>query len=116
MWPDLPRSDVILPSDLTALHFGAFHDGTLVGVGSFFLEGQSCQLRKLAVEPQFQGKGAAGQLLTVAMQYLQTQGCTKIWCDARVSASAFYVRNGFQLGTRVFQKSGLDYVVATREF
>ncbi|MEP6021469.1 MAG: GNAT family N-acetyltransferase [Paracoccaceae bacterium] len=111
----MPRSDMILPSDLTALHFGAFHEGTLVGVGSFFQDAQSYRLRKLAVEPEFQGKGAAGQLLSVAMQHLQSRGCTKIWCDARVSASAFYARNGFQLGTKVFQKKGLDYVLATRD-
>ena len=115
MWPDLPKTDMTLQGDLTAVHFGAFHDGRLVGVGSFFQEAQSYRLRKLAVEPEFQGKGAAGQLLSVAMQHLQSQGCTKIWCDARVSASAFYARNGFQLGTKVFQKKGLDYVLATRD-
>ena len=113
MWPDRPRSDVLLPGDQDALHFGAILSGTLIGVGSFFQDGAAYRLRKLAVEPAFQGKGIASTLIEVATQHLRTNGCTSIWCDARLSASEFYARIGFRLDPRVFQKNGLDYVVAT---
>ncbi len=115
MWPSLPKDSVVLDGDSDATHFGAYIDETLVGVGSFFEKDGAFRLRKLAVDAQFQGVGIASRLLEVAMKVLRDRGCERIWCDARVSAISFYLRNGFQLDTIVFQKNGLDYVVATRD-
>jgi len=114
MWPDRPRRDVILADDMKALHFGAFKNGQLVAVGSFFNDSGVVRLRKLAVEHEHQGNGIASTLLQAAIEDLRHEGCTRIWCDARVSASEFYLRNGFSLDARVFQKRGIDYVVASR--
>lgn len=114
MWPDAPRTSVILQKDASALHIGAFMAGTLVAVGSFFPQDGSVRLRKLAVEDTFQGKGIASQLLDFAILQLQQDGHSQIWCDARVSALGFYRRNGFEIDPIVFQKQGLDYVIARK--
>lgn len=114
MWPDLPREAVRVPGDDTALHFGAFSDGALLGVGSFFADGPRYRLRKLAVDRQAQERGIATQLLAFAMDNLRGLGAKEIWCDARVSATGFYERNGFALEETVFQKQGLDYVIARK--
>lgn len=115
MWPDLPRDDVILPEDADGVHFGAFRDAALVGVGSFFRKNTAVRLRKLAVDEAAQGQGIARQLLHAAFNHFRAEGCDTIWCDARTSATAFYCRCGFQLSPVVFQKRGKNYVVATRE-
>lgn len=114
MWPDLPRESVILTEDPDALHFGAYLDGVLVGVGSFFPDGKAVRLRKLAVDPEVQGHGIARALLEHAFGILVQQGYTNVWCDARVSALSFYRRLAFELDETVFVKQGLDYVKATR--
>lgn len=114
LWPDMPRGHVVLPQDGDATHFGAFLDRVLGGVGSFFKQGTAYQLRKLAVAHEFQGCGVASVLLGHAIEYLQTQGCNLIWCDARLSAADFYRKNGFVIEAEVFQKQGLDYVIAKR--
>lgn len=114
MWPDLPKDEVRVPGDSNALHFGAFHGQTLIGVGSFFLNGASARLRKLATDPAFQGQGVASTLLAAAAKHLTAQGCSELWCDARVSATGFYERNNFQIEQDVFQKRGFDYVIARR--
>ena len=116
MWPDAPRKHVILEGDEEALHYGAFFEGGLVGVGSFFVDDKRVRLRKMAVDVQCQGRGIASRLLSVAMDDLRASGFHEIWCDARTSALNFYRKNGFSIDTKTFQKHGLDYVIATRVF
>jgi len=112
MWPDRPKQDVMIPNDHTATHFGAFHNDNIIGVASFFPDGTSCRLRKLAVDQNFQGNGVASQIINTAITYLRKLGYIKIWCDARVSATEFYRRNGFAIETQVFQKRDIDYIKA----
>ncbi len=112
MWPNHPKEHVIIDGDGTATHFGAIHQGKIIGVASFFPDGTSYRLRKLAVDQKFQRMGVASALLTTATAELRKMGCTQIWCDARQYASAFYQRNGFELGAQTFQKNGMDYVKA----
>jgi ribosomal protein S18 acetylase RimI-like enzyme len=114
MWPDHPKEHVIIDGDADAAHFGAIHQDKIIGVASFFTDGTSYRLRKLAVDQEFQRMGVASALLTTATTELRKMGCTQIWCDARKYASAFYQRNGFELGTETFQKNGMDYVKAYR--
>lgn len=113
LWPQKSRSEMILPKDDTALHFGAFQGGALVGVGSFFKDTeQTFRLRKMAVEPRVQGKGIARAVILAAATHIERIGGRSIWCDARVSAVGFYQKCGFSVDTIVFEKSGLDYVKA----
>lgn len=114
MWPDRPKSHVILKGDATAIHFGGFMGETLIAVASFFPDDNRHRLRKLAVDDAFQGNGFASALLSHACDHLRQLGSTQIWCDARVSAVGFYTRNGFQIDGDVFEKHGLDYVIARR--
>lgn len=114
MWPDRPRAAMILGDDAQGLHFGAEVAGAIVGVGSFFPDGADVRLRKLAVDPDFQGRGIARALIDHALPELEVLGLTRLWCDARVTAKGFYQAAGFTLDDRVFVKNGLDYVVAER--
>ncbi len=115
MWPDKPKSHVVLPDDASATHFGSFVGGALIGVASFFPDGKVYRLRKLAVDEAFQSRGVASALIAHACGHLRELGSTQIWCDARVSARGFYARNGFKIEVGSFQKHGLDYVIARRE-
>jgi ribosomal protein S18 acetylase RimI-like enzyme len=114
MWPELPKKDVMLPEDADGMHLGAFRDGQLIGVGSFFSEDKTVQLRKLAVDEAFQGQGIARCLLTQAFNLLTKNGFEVVWCHARVSATEFYRKIGFDLECEVFQKRGVDYVIARK--
>lgn len=115
MWPELPEEEVMLPEDADGMHLGAFKDGQLVGVGSFFTKGTMVQLRKLAVDEAFQGEGIARRLLVHACEFLAKEGFEVIWCDARVTARKFYQKNGFELEGEVFQKRHVDYVKARKK-
>ena len=114
LWPDHPRDSVMIAEDHQATHFGAFDQDTLLGVGSFFSDGPSVRLRKLAVDPHAQGRGIASQLIATACAHFSSLGKERLWCDARLSAKDFYVKNGFDVSDTVFVKKNLDYVSAER--
>lgn len=53
------------------------------------------QLRGMAVEPGRQGRGVGERLMAAALAAVRDRGATLLWCNARVSAEAFYARAGF---------------------
>lgn len=104
--PGFPRDSAIFPGDDApeTRHFGAFVDGQLVGVASTYAApfpgdpGTSAtarQLRGMATLDGFQGRGVGRAVLAACEQTARTDGATLIWCNARVSASAFYARMGW---------------------
>lgn len=85
-----------------SFHLGAFMDGKLVSVASFFYEKHpefsdlhQYQLRGMATLPEFEKKGLSSELLNVAFPIIKQNFCTLVWCNARKSAVGFYEKVGF---------------------
>lgn len=113
LWPDRPLEAQGVEGDDTALHLGALEGEGVIGVASFFPDGPRVRLRKLAVDPARQGQGIGAALLRAGAARLRADGCTALWCDARVTALGFYERLGFAVAGPIFDKSGVAYRVAT---
>lgn len=86
-----------------SFHLGAFKDGKLVSVASFFYERNPIfadlhqyQLRGMATLPECQGQGLSSELLSSAFPIIKQNFCTLLWCNARVSAVGFYEKVGFK--------------------
>ena len=109
LWPGKPLEFVRVPKDDTALHLGAFDRDKLVGVASFYPIEDTAQLRKLAVDPAFQGQGIGAKLVLAGAESLRKTDLKTMWCDARVTAIGFYERLGFCIEPRTFDKSGVLY-------
>lgn len=94
-----------------AFHLGAFYQGELVCIGSFFKQKHSqfsiqnqYRLRAMATLPKAQKNGAAKALLEFAFKKLQEEEQGMLWCDARIIAVGFYEKLGFV-------KSGKKYEI-----
>ena len=113
LWPDQPFDYVKIPNDDEGLHFGCFVDGKLVSIISGFLndETKDAQFRKFATLQEYQGKGFGNQLLSHLMGDFISRGATRIWCNARVNATALYERFGMHKTQNTYTKLGFDYVV-----
>ncbi|GGH36505.1 N-acetyltransferase [Dyadobacter endophyticus] len=109
LWPDMPIEFVKVPEDESGTHFGLYLDGSLVSVISLFGEGENIRFRKFATLPGFQGKGLGSRLLQHAIAYAQTQGYTRMWCDARADALGFYERFQFKKFSEPFFKEHISY-------
>ena len=59
-------------------------------------EATTWRLRGMATRADLQGKGIGSMVLKAALEHVGTEGGELIWCNARVSALAFYERAGFR--------------------
>lgn len=114
LWPTKTRSELILPDDKAGTHFGAVADRQLVSVISLFDTPDGIRFRKFATLHSWQGQGIGTRLLQHAIDWAESAGAKRIWCDARVTALPFYTKLGFAQKGEVFEKSGVFYIVMSR--
>lgn len=62
----------------------------------------SWQLRAMATDPVARGTGLGRVLVEAAVAHVAKQDGDLIWCNARVSAEGFYLRQGFRAVTDRF--------------
>ena len=102
--PGMPPEAAIFPGDdaATTIHLGAFlPDGRCAGIATL-VENEGLQLRGMAVDPLMQGKGIGAAILREAYRVTAAQGRDSLWCNARVSASGFYEKQGWVRESDVF--------------
>ena len=115
------RQDVLRPSkpqifciwkgdDLkSTMHIGAFVDFKCIGILSLFeantddsIKTKHYQLRGMAVDLEYRGKGIGKQLVNFSEHELKTLGIPVLWCNARISAKDFYSKLGFKVISKQF--------------
>jgi len=58
------------------------------------------RVRGMATRPELRGRGLGGRVLAALLDHVAAGGGGVVWCNARITAVAFYERAGFQrLGT-----------------
>ncbi|HPO15520.1 MAG TPA: GNAT family N-acetyltransferase [Candidatus Hydrogenedentes bacterium] len=109
--PGKPFETTLWPGDedFNTVHFGAFINGTLVGVASLFQkscgateENRVYQLRGMAVLEKFQYQGIGTGLIDYCIAYVRRRGGKLIWCNSRAHAAGFYQRHGFVIDGEAF--------------
>lgn len=102
--PGRPVSYSVYGEDDSAVHIGAWDDGTLVGCATVFpdpwpgppAEPAAWRLRGMAVDPDWQGRGVGAQVLTASIDAARAAGAPLLWANGRSAALAFYQRHGFR--------------------
>jgi ribosomal protein S18 acetylase RimI-like enzyme len=91
--------------------FVAESDGTVVGtIAAGVASPQEGHLRGMAVLPEWQGRGLAGQLLAVAEAHLRDRGCTRITLDTTEPlqrAIRFYEKHGYRATGKIGDHFGM---------
>lgn len=100
--------------DAKTLHFGAFHGREIVGVASLYREAlpssheaNTWRLRGMAVEPAMQRCGFGRLLLQTCVEQVGAHGGELLWCNARTTATGFYLSCGFQVHSEEFDIPGI---------
>jgi predicted GNAT family N-acyltransferase len=107
----LPREQAMFPGDDLpgSFHFGAFTEANLcVGCASFHLstweDQPAYQLRGMATEPAWKGKGVGTQVLTLGVQTIKATSPIQVfWCNARLIAIPFYEKLGWKIVSERFE-------------
>lgn len=104
----------------TTFHFGVFSKEKLLGVCSFFKknnplfsENSQYQLRGMAIVESYQKQGLGQLLLKHAENILKTKHADLVWCNARETATRFYIKNGYEIIGEPFniEAVGIHYVM-----
>jgi GNAT superfamily N-acetyltransferase len=90
-------------------HFGAFRDGRLLCIASLF-EAElpeepgvaAIQLRGMATAADAQRTGMGRALVFGCTAFARERGARLLWCNARVYASGFYSKLGFEIVGKEF--------------
>ncbi|MEN8124543.1 MAG: GNAT family N-acetyltransferase [Bacteroidota bacterium] len=102
------RKNMNLPAQFTGdlekntFHLGLFVDDILVSIVSLMknkhinLAGEQFQLRGMATLEAYQKNGYGKKLVAKAEQILKNKSVEIIWCNARVVALDFYLKQGYK--------------------
>lgn len=85
-------------------------DGEIAGTVACSIHGDEGHLRGMAVYPEWQGHGVAGQLLGLVEKELRGAGCQRVTLDTTGPlrrATNFYRRNGFTPSGKVTDFFGM---------
>jgi GNAT superfamily N-acetyltransferase len=116
LYPGEYKHNMGLSEDDHGTHYGAFFEGKLVGVVSLFKRDADFQFRKFAIDPSVQNQGIGRQLLEYITDRAIEDGATRLWCNARTTATGFYAKAGFTIIGDIFSKNGYEYVIMERLF
>jgi len=110
LYPGQPFDSVVLEEDDSGTHFGMYQEQALIAVVSLFLREQDAQFRKFAIDKAYQRQGYGSKLLRYITDYALHKGMHILWCHARITAVAFYQKNGFVKIGLPFMKGNISYV------
>ncbi len=102
------RTSPQFPGDLDpgTLHFGAVDGERIIGCATFIPSewmGQlAWQVRGMATDPQYLGKGVGSAVLRHAEEVLRSRGRPFLWCNARTQAVGFYLKQGWRIVSKEF--------------
>ena len=111
MWPNKSIDYVRISNDSEGRHFGLFINDKLISVISLFINDNSAQFRKFATLTNYQGNGYGSVLLNEIINIVERDKIDKIWCNARVDKSEFYLKFGLKFTDIQFQRGEINYVI-----
>lgn len=83
-------------------HIGAVKNDEVVGTSTFIIDVNNnfdtinqYRLRAMATSPKVRGEGVGKQIVKFAIKKLKQMNVELLWCDARLEATGFYEKLGF---------------------
>lgn len=96
--------------DIDTYHAGAFDKEKIIGIASVYRKAKkgennnnSWQLRGMAVDPEYRGKGIGKLTLENCINYIKSKNGKILWCNARLVAVDFYKSFGFAIKSDLFE-------------
>jgi ribosomal protein S18 acetylase RimI-like enzyme len=105
----LPRCEAIFPGDESpsSRHYGAFENSRLVGCVTLHVSAwehnPAWHLRGMAVAADARSLGIGRSMIEMMERDLDDSPIRQLWCNARVPASGFYEKLGWQIVSGQFE-------------
>lgn len=91
------------------VHVAGFLGQELAATAALVTKGDTLQMQRVATKPSLQNKGIGSLMMAFCEQYAHQRGIKSIYCHARDSATAFYLRNHYALEGEPFIENGIPH-------
>jgi glucose-6-phosphate 1-epimerase len=95
--------------DLSAIHVLALQDGQAVGCGRMKLSIVGAKIGRMAVLPQWRGRGVGRMVLDQLVAAARQYGAGVAYLHAQVPVEGFYLKRGFHPVGAVFDEAGIPH-------
>jgi predicted GNAT family N-acyltransferase len=96
--------------DSEAAHLVAVEGGSVIGTCRLVFRGRVARLGRLAVEPDWRGRGVGAALLDEAERCARDAGADRIDLHAQTAARSLYARGGYVERGEEFVEEGIEHV------
>ena len=96
--------------DPEATHVVAVDGGHVVGTCRLVFDDGLARLGRMAVEPNWRGRGLGAAMLEKAEAQARTVGATRIRLHAQLAARSLYERGGFEVKGEEFLEEGIPHL------
>ena len=104
-------------ADAQAVHAVAQDSaGQAIGTARLLLHGEHAHIGRMAVVPEWRGRGVGSALLACVIAAAQAHGARGAFLNAQTSAVPFYLRAGFALEGAEFLDAGIPHRRMTRQW
>jgi GNAT superfamily N-acetyltransferase len=112
----VPLDRLVYPGDMEpdSFHVGAFNGDEQVGIATVMCQPPNLsrgvppihmepdhprgwRLRGMATTDDMRGQGIGSKMLAACIGHVAVQGGAFLWCEARIAAREFYLRNKFRV-------------------
>jgi predicted GNAT family N-acyltransferase len=100
--------------DDVAIHVICLADGRVAGTGRLVELPDGMKLGRVAVLPEFRGRGAGTAIVNWLLARAHGSGHNRVYANVQVSARAFYEKLGFRVEGELFMEAGIEHVRMVR--
>lgn len=98
--------------DADCVHLLAYDmAGNPIGTARMLADGH---IGRMAVLPDWRGRGVGGTLLIMLMDIAQAHGIAEVFLNAQTAAAGFYHRHGFIAAGDEFESAGIPHIRMAR--
>ena len=98
-----------LEQEASDYHLAGFYDNKIITGLVLTPFDDQIKMRQVAVDANFQGKGAGKRLVAFSEVFSRNKGFKKIFCNARDTAVDFYKSCGYQIIGEPFTEIGIKH-------
>jgi len=98
-----------LESEKKHIHIAGFLGQELCATAVLVPDGNELKMQRVATKVSLQGKGIGSALTCFCEDYAEKNGYQSIYCHARGTAIAFYLKNRYVLENDPFDEDGISH-------